>query len=137
MSDELFVDTNILLYAHDQDAGARQQRARDLIRELWEAGRRPALSVQVLQELYVNLTRKQVTPAVAREVVRQYMHWHVLDNTPQLTLEGSRLSERWQLSFWDGLIVAAAQAVGARILWSEDFQDGQRFGGVTVRNPLR
>ena len=137
MSDELFVDTNILLYAHDQDAGLKQQRARELMRGLWAAERRPALSVQVLQEFYVNLIRKQVAPAVAREVMQSYLHWQVLDNTPQLTLEGSRLAERWQLSFWDGLIIAAAQAAGARLLWSEDFQDGQRFGGVTVKNPLR
>ena len=137
MSDELFIDTNILLYAHDRDAGLKQRRAQALVRGLWEAERRPAVSVQVLQELYVNLVRKQVAPATAREVMQQYLHWQVLDNTPQLTLEGSRLAERWQLSFWDGLIVAAAQAAGSRILWSEDLQDGQRFGGVTVKNPLR
>ena len=82
----IFVDTNILVYAHDKDAGARHEKARELVRGLWLDQTPPAISIQVLQELYVNLIRKKIPAATANEIIEDYMQWNVIDNTkPILT----------------------------------------------------
>ena len=138
MSADTFVDTNILIYAHDRDAGERHTRARECIRGLWEAGG-GILSTQVLQELYVNLTRKIPAPlslAEARELVADYLTWQVEVNPPESVLQASRLQEQHRLSFWDALIVSAAVRAGARRLLSEDLNQGQVIEGVRIENPL-
>lgn len=132
----VFLDTNILVYAHDRAAGRKRVTARRRVRELWELDRPPSISVQVLQELYVNLIRKQVPAKAARETVADYLEWHVVDNDRDLLIAGISEGERWKLSFWDALIVAAARRAGADIIWSEDLNPGQRFDGVVVVNPL-
>jgi predicted nucleic acid-binding protein len=111
MTGKHFVDSNILVYAHDADAGERRRRAAEVLAELWES-RAGVLSTQVLQEFYVNVTRKIKTPlslAVAREVVRDYAHWVESPLTPATIIRGSEICEVWQLSFWDGMILAAAE----------------------------
>lgn len=124
----IFLDTNILVYAHDRAAGPKHVTARRRVRELWELDHPPSVSVQVLQELYVNLIRKRV-PA-------DYLEWHVVDNDRDLLTAGMSEGERWKLSFWDALIVAAARRARADVIWSEDFNPGQRFDGVVVVNPF-
>jgi predicted nucleic acid-binding protein len=136
MSARVFVDTNILVYAHDLDAGEKHERAKRRVAELWSRPTPPALSVQVLQELFVSLQRRGVTRVAAREVVEDYLHWRVVENTGDLLLEGIAAMDRWSLSFWDALIVAAARKAGAKELWSEDLNVGQDYGGVKVVNPL-
>jgi len=138
MSDRVFVDTNILLYAHDVAAGEKHLRARALLEELWET-RAGVVSTQVLQELAVNLRRKAKKPLDARstrEVVSDYLAWHVVVNTGESILEALDIETRYQLSFWDALIIQAAQAADAGILYSEGLADGQRYGRVRVRNPF-
>jgi len=110
--------------------------AKGRLEQLWEQPLAPSLSVQVLQEFFVNLVRKKVEPGLAREVVENYLAWQVIDNDRALFLQGFEEQERWQLSFWDALILAAARRSGARILWSEDFSTGQEYGGILVVNPL-
>jgi len=110
MPADIFVDTNILVYAHDRDAGAKHEQACARLKELWRADEAPWLSVQVLQEFFVNLCRLGVPLAEARE--------------------------RWRVSFWDALILAAAREAGAKTLWSEDINPGQDYGGSRVVNPL-
>jgi predicted nucleic acid-binding protein len=136
MSARVFVDTNILVYAHDLDAGEKHERAKQRVTELWRSATSPTVSVQVLQELFVNLQRKGVPRDAARELVEDYLQWRVVENTGDLLLEGIAAMDRWSLTFWDALIVAAARKAGAKELWSEDLNVGQDYGGVKVVNPL-
>jgi predicted nucleic acid-binding protein len=139
MSDRYFVDTNILMYAHDTAAGEKHLRARALVEELWET-RSGVVSTQVLQELAVNLRRKARNPLDAkatRDVVSDYLTWQVVVNGGDSILEALDLEERYQISFWDALIVQAAHASGAAVLYSEDLSDRQTYGVVRVVNPLR
>ena len=137
MSAEVFVDTNVLYYAHTQSPDPRHARARALVQDLWDAPGRATVSVQVLQELHVNLIRKAwLEPAQAAAHVSHYLAWRVVDNDRLLLTSAFEVQQRWRLSFWDSLIVAAAQRSGASVLWSEDLSAGQRMGDVTVVNPL-
>ncbi|MGI6087877.1 MAG: PIN domain-containing protein [Kiritimatiellia bacterium] len=133
----IFVDTNILVYAHDKDAGARHEKARELVRGLWLDQTPPAISIQVLQELYVNLIRKKIPAATANEIIEDYMQWNVIDNTKPILTKGIDFSIRFHLSFWDALIIAAAESAEADELWSEDLQTGATIEGIHVVNPLR
>jgi len=138
MSDRYFVDTNILMYAHDTAAGEKHRRAKALVEQLWET-RAGVVSTQVLQELAVNLRRKTKKPLdakVTREVVSDYLAWQVVVNGSDSILEALDLEARYQISFWHALVIQAAQAAGAEILYSEDLSDGQRYGMVRVKNPL-
>jgi predicted nucleic acid-binding protein len=138
MSDKYFVDTNILMYAHDSAAGAKHDRARALIEGLWR-DRSGVVSTQVLQELCVNLRRKAGKPVdlkTARGIVADYLAWDVVTNTAQSILEALDLEQRYRISFWDALIVQAADASPADVLYSEDLAHGQTYASVRVVNPL-
>jgi predicted nucleic acid-binding protein len=139
MTDKVFVDSNILIYAHDLDAGRKREVAAAKLSELWdsEAGR---LSTQVLQEFYVNVTRKLKTPierGKAREVVRAYAAWVHTPITPATILRASEIGDVWQLSFWDSMILASAEELTCDTLLSEDLNDGQVVAGVAIVNPFR
>jgi len=134
-----FVDTNVLVYAHDSDAGDRHTMAKALLAELW-GDRNGSLSTQVLQEFYAVVTRKfkpSMPRTKARAIVAAYGEWCAVATEPQLIVCASRLEEEHTLSFWDALIVQAAIQVGAARLVSEDLQDGRRFGALIIVNPFR
>jgi predicted nucleic acid-binding protein len=135
--DLTFVDTNVLFYTLDVDAGVRHQQAIRVIADLWET-ERGVLSTQVLQELYVNATRKlpAVSAADVREAVAEYFAWPVHRIAPEDVITASFIQEQHTVSFRDALIVVAAQRSGATVLLSEDLQDGRQFGSVTVVNPF-
>ena len=138
MSDVVFVDSNILIYAHDADAGSKRERAVANLRELWESGT-GRLSVQVLQEFYVNVTRKLATPvarSTAREVVSSYAAWVREPTTSATVLRAIDIAEMAQLMFWDALIVASAEEMQATYIYSEDLNAGQMIAGVKILNPL-
>jgi predicted nucleic acid-binding protein len=139
MTDKYFVDTNILLYAHDPSAGAKRDRARQLLEHLWTTGQ-GVLSTQVLQELYVNLRRK-VKPPVAvdeiRRLVQDYLSWEIVINSPESIIQALEIEARYKISYWDALVLQAAESAGAATLYSEDLAAGQRYGAVRVVNPLR
>jgi len=138
MNAKQFVDTNILMYAHDVSAGAKHQRAKALVEELWRT-RLGVVSTQVLQELCVNLRRQAGRPLAlkaTRDLIADYLSWQVMVNTGESILEALEFEDRYQISFWDALVVQAAQASGADILYSEDLSDGQPYGAVRVVNPL-
>ncbi len=137
MPADIFVDTNVLVYAHDTDAGEKHLTAKQLLTNAWQSKPLPWLSVQVLQELLVTLRRKGVAPIDARQTVEDYTHWRVVENDLSLLRSGMAEMERWQLSFWDGLILAAARSVGTETVWSEDLSDEQDYGGIRVVNPFR
>ena len=138
MSDKYFVDTDILVYAHDRSPGVKQQRAKMLLEQLWNSGN-GVLSTQVLQELCINLRRKAGNPVPIDEVrllIREYSTWEVVTNTPESVLKALDIEMRYKTSFWDALILQAAEAAGASILYSEDLAAGQRYGSILVVNPL-
>ena len=118
MSDRHFVDTNILMYAHDTAAGDKHARAKALVEDLWKS-RSGVVSTQVLQELAVNLRRKTKNPLNAkatRDVVSDSLAWQVVVNGGESILEALDLEARYQISFWDALVIQAAQLSGAEVL---------------------
>jgi predicted nucleic acid-binding protein len=138
MTAKAFVDTNILVYAYDRGAGDRHEKALILIEQLWQSGN-GILSTQVLQEFYVNVRRKAQRPVTveqARSLISDYLAWDPIVNDGEAMLEAIDLEQRYQLSFWDSLIVAAALKGGASIIYSEDFNHGQAFGALEVQNPF-
>jgi predicted nucleic acid-binding protein len=138
MSDKVFIDTNILIYAHDKDAGRKRDAAAQVLLELWE-NKQGVLSTQVLQEFYVNVTRKIPTPISkdeARDIIDRYAVWTIIVIDPSLILRASRIEEEYRISFWDSLIVAAAEKADAKILFSEDLNAGQLIAGIQIENPL-
>ena len=138
MSDKCFVDTNILVYAHDRSTGIKHERARTLTEELWNSGK-GVLSTQVLQELCINLRRKAANPMPMEEVrrlIREYSTWEIVTNTPGSVLGALEIETRYKTSFWDALIIQAAEEAGASILYSEDLAGGQHYGAIKVVNPL-
>lgn len=137
MSDRAFVDTNVLVHAHDVDAGARDVLAVRLVAELCEA-RRGVISTQVLQEFYVNVTRKIPSPlprATARQIVRTYAAWQTEVVGPPEVLLASELEEQHRLSFWDALIVAAALKGGASTILSEELSQAGQSPAFSLRTP--
>jgi len=138
MSDKYFVDTNILMYAHDASAGVKHERAKALVEELWR-NRSGVVSTQILQELVVNLRRKAAHPLDAkatRGIVTDYLSWQVVVNGGDSILAALELEERYQISFWDALVIQSAHVSGAAVLYSEDLSDGQMYGSVRVVNPF-
>lgn len=137
MSAKTFVDTNVLIYAHDADARRKHEIARGILQELWSQ-RTGALSPQVLQEFYVNVTRKITSPLSkpsARAVVESYVVWSV-DTTPAEIAAAFRIEVEAGIGFWDALIIAAARKAGADRLLSEDLNSGQIISGVRIENPF-
>ncbi len=138
MPEKYFVDTDILIYAHDRSAGAKRDRAKELIESLWVSGQ-GVLSTQVLQELCINLRRKLARPfpiEEARRIVQDYLSWEVVVNTPESVLQALDLEVRYKTSFWDALILQSAESSGAEILYSEDLASGQSDDAVRVVNPF-
>ena len=136
MSDKFFVDTNISLYAHDRSAGLKHERARQLVERLWTSGQ-GVLSTQVLQELSINLRRKvarSLPMEEVREIIQDYLSWEIVVNNPASVLQALEIETRYQTSFWDALILQAAETSGAAVLYSEDFSAEQQYGSVQVLN---
>lgn len=138
MSDKCFVDTNVLVYAHDRSAGLKYKAAETLIEDLWDSGR-GVLSTQVLQEFCVSVRRKAGRPLPAGEIrrlIQDYSTWEVVVNTADSVLQALDFEARYKISFWDALIVQAAEVSGASILYSEDLSNGQSYGSTRVVNPF-
>jgi predicted nucleic acid-binding protein len=137
MSGRTFVDTNVLIYAHNLDAGTKHEIAKTVLHELWSE-RVGILSVQVLQEFYVNVTRKMPTPLSknsARIVVDSYGIW-CIETTPAEISAAFRIEDESRIGFWDALIVSSALKGGASRILSEDLSAGQRIAGILIENPF-
>jgi len=135
MSVKVFVDTNVLFYAYDIDAGAKQQTAQNVLLNLWQE-RIGAVSMQVLQEFYSTATRKLASPLSkqkARLIVARYVRWCVV-TTPEEMKQAFRIEDDARIGVWDALIVAAAIKAGARRILSEDLSPGQIIAGVLIEN---
>ena len=137
MTVKVFVDTNVLVYAHDIDQRSKRAVARDVLRDLWNDGN-GVVSPQVLQEFYVSVTRKIAVPIseeAARQVVSAYTIW-CIDVTSADVTAAFRIEDEARISFWDALIVAAAAKCGATKLLTEDLNPGQVVAGITIENPF-
>jgi predicted nucleic acid-binding protein len=133
-----FVDTNVLVYAHDLSETHRRPIAQATLDDLWRT-RTGTVSTQVLSEFYVVATRKFDPPMsrrAARQVVGAYTAWPVVQIDAALILAASTLEERHTLSFWDALIIEAAARSGATRLLSEDLRTSRRIRGLTIENPF-
>lgn len=136
MAVKIFFDTNILLYAYDTDAGAKRIRAAALVAEALCSPGHYALSVQVLQEFFVNFTRSGQSDEAAATLIDDFSQWQIISNTHELFLNGLQARARWKLSLWDSMIVAAAEQSGAVILYTEDLNHRQHYGSVQAINPF-
>lgn len=137
MSGKTFVDTNVLIYAHDVDAGTKHEMAQAILRELW-SNRTGTLSIQVLQEFYVNVTRKiprPISKQSARMIVTTYTAW-CTDTAPAEIATAFQIEDASKIGFWDALIVASALKSGAERIVSEDLNPGQLIAGILVENPF-
>lgn len=137
-SEITFVDTNVLVYAYDRSASQKRAVAQNVMRQLW-ANRSGVMSSQVLQEFYVASTRRLPRPITrprARQVIRRYSTWPIHSTTAEDVLDASELEQRHSLSFWDALLVIAAQRLKATRLLTEALQDGRTVGGIRIENPF-
>lgn len=136
MTADNFIDTNILVYAIDPDfENNRKGRVALEILEKKDIG----ISIQVLQEFYSVTTRKLKKVLPEEEVfalIEKYLQLPVVHNDERLLIEGIQNSIRYQTSYWDGSIIAAAERLECKVLYTEDLNDGQRYGSVMVRNPF-
>jgi predicted nucleic acid-binding protein len=133
-----FVDTNVLVYAHDTSAGSKQERARALLEQLWDT-RDGCLSVQILQEFFVTTTRKIPKPLdvpAAARIVDDLAHWHVHAPAAADVLAAIGIHQRTGASFWDAMILRSAKELGCQTLHSEDLNPGGQYENVQVRNPF-
>ena len=133
-----FLDTNVLVYAHDTSAGEKRRQALELVKRL-AAGQDGLLSVQVLMEFYVTVTRKLGSPLStdhAADIVADLSTWATFAPVASDILDAIRIGRRYEISFWDALIVHAASSLDASVIWSEDLNAGQHYEGVPVRNPF-
>jgi predicted nucleic acid-binding protein len=138
MIDRVFVDTNILVYAYDRDAGAKRDQAKDLISGLWE-NRSGVISTQVIQEFYITLTRKipnTLSNASARKVIRSFLAWEMAINDIPIILHAMEIEENHRISFWDALIIAAAYTKNCSTILSEDLNHHQTIEGILITNPF-
>lgn len=137
MTAPVFVDTNVLIYALDEADLKKQEAARAWRAELWKS-RRGRISYQVLQEFYVKVTEKWPRArSAARAEVRDLVAWRPVAVDAGLLERAWTIQDRYQLSFWDALIVAAARSASCRYLLTEDLQADQDLDGVLVINPFR
>lgn len=133
-----FIDTNVLVYGHDKSAGAKHELAKALLQQLWES-EQGCLSIQVLQEFYVTITRKVAKPLSAEEasqIIASLGTWRVHSPTVNDVQEAITIQARYGISFWDAMIIRSAVCLGCNSVWSEDLNAGQRYGAATVLNPF-
>lgn len=138
MNDNVFLDTNVLVYANDAEEPRKQRTARALLKEVLRA-ESGVISVQVLSEFWVTVTQKIRTPLslrTARREVELFQLMTIVDLDSALFYDALRLQQLYQISYWDAQIVAAADTAGCRVLYSEDLNTGQKYGNVTVVNPF-
>ncbi|MBV8050192.1 MAG: PIN domain-containing protein [Acidobacteriaceae bacterium] len=137
MSDKSFIDTNVLIYAYDVDASAKHEIAKAILQDLW-SNSSGVLSTQVLQEFYVNVTKKITSPLpkeTARRVVNSYAPWCV-QTSPDELAAAFRIEDEARIGFWDALIVASAIKSDAVRILSEDLNPQQIIGRVRIENPF-
>jgi predicted nucleic acid-binding protein len=135
---KVFVDTNIIVYAYDVSAGEKHRKAVEIMKDIWSTGF-GIISSQVLQEFFVNVTRKIAKPLnvlTAKEIVKDLLKWKTVSINGEIILEAIDIHNEHKYSFWDSAIIAAAIEGGAGVLLSEDLSDKQLIKGLVIKNPF-
>jgi predicted nucleic acid-binding protein len=135
----IFLDTNILVYAFDKDEKTKNEKAKVILADCWNQ-QTGTLSTQILQEFYVSLTSKipnKLSISEAREVIKELLSWTIYEIMPHDIITATEIQDSYNYSFWDSLVISMAQKSGAEVLYSEDMQDGQKIGSLTIVNPLK
>ena len=138
MTDRVFVDTNILVYAYDNSAGNKHTEANRILQELWMNGT-GCLSIQVLQEFFVVLTNKINKPidiTTVKAIVSDLGYWTVHEPSVDDVLGAVDIQQQFGISFWDAMILQSALQLGCERMLSEDLSSGQMYDGVTIINPF-
>jgi predicted nucleic acid-binding protein len=138
MKDKIFLDTNVIVYAHDRSSGKKNTIAMEIMEYLWER-KKGVISVQVMQEFYVCVTTKILKPLplkVAGNILEYLLNWDLIINDEYITIKAIDLQEKYRFSFWDSLIVQSAIQSQAYTLFSEDLSDGQIIENVKIVNPF-
>lgn len=142
MNDELsyqFVDTNVLVYAYDSRNAQKQQQAKALLRQLWQE-QTGCISIQVLQEFYVTTTQKLANPLAvteAAQIISDLSLWRIHQPQVEDILSAVQIQQRYQLSFWDSLIVRSANQLGCKLIWTEDLNNDQIIEGCKIQTPFK
>lgn len=134
---DVFIDTNVFLYAYDDKEPEKQKKALECLKPFFEEELTASISVQVLQEFTHQLLRRNFNLHDIRTATCPLFYWNVIESTTKLYVEALDMLERYQLSLWDSLIVAAANQSGAKQLLSEDLNEGQIYGNIAVVNPFK
>ena len=135
---KVFVDTNIIVYAYDISAGEKHRKAVEIMKDIWSTGY-GIISSQVLQEFFVNVTRKIAKPLnvlTAKEIVKDLLKWKTVSINGEIILEAIDIHNEHKYSFWDSAIIAAAIEGGAGVLLSEDLTNKQQIKGLVIKNPF-
>jgi predicted nucleic acid-binding protein len=137
MMAKIFVDTNILVYCMDMYDPAKQEKCRHLIKDLADESN-GVISTQVMQEFYVTSTKKLgVEPLLAKDILHSFEQFETVIISPLIIKDAVDCSIINRISFWDSLIIVAAESANCGRLWSEDLNDGQVIRGVRIENPLK
>jgi len=137
--DKVFIDTNVIVYAYDISAGEKHSKAVEIIKGLWDTGS-GITSTQVLQEFFVNVTRKITKPldaVTAKEIVKDFLKWKTVIVDGEIIMDAIDIHSAYKYSFWDSVIIASAVGGGAGTLFSEDLSDKQTIKGIVIRNPFK
>jgi len=135
---KVFVDTNIIVYAYDVSAGEKHRKAVEIMKDIWSTGY-GIISSQVLQEFFVNVTRKIAKPLnvlTAKEIVKDLLKWKTVSINGEIILEAIDIHNEHKYSFWDSAIIAAAIEGGAGVLLSEDLTNKHQIKGRVIKNPF-
>jgi predicted nucleic acid-binding protein len=136
--DSCFVDTSMLVYGHTPTEGRKYSIAKTLPDDLWQSDR-GVVSAQVLQEFCYVLTRKIRPPLSVPDTVsraQNFLDWRIVTGTAELAIDALEISASHNVSYWDALIIGAARSVQCTILYTEDLNNGQKFGSLRVVNPF-
>jgi len=136
---KVFLDTNIIIYAYDSSAGKKHEVAREILTGLWDSGL-GVISTQVLQEFFINVTKKIPKPIdidLAKGIIEDFLKWDVVVNDGESLLDAIDILVEYNYSFWDSMIIQAAVKGGAELLLTEDLEDGKVVKGVEIKNPYK
>ena len=136
---KVFIDINVIVYAYDISAGEKHSKAVEIIKGLWDTGS-GITSTQVLQEFFVNVTRKITKPldaVTAKEIVKDFLKWKTVIVDGEIIMDAIDIHSAYKYSFWDSVIIASAVGGGAGTLFSEDLSDKQTIKGIVIRNPFK
>ena len=138
MADKTFIDTNILVYAHDATAGFKHKVSKKIIEETWD-NKTGCISIQVLQEFYVTVTQKVPRPmekSTALEIIQGLQYWKIHEPKTDDVYRAIEIQQRYKTSFWDAMILQSARFLECKEIWTEDLNPGQLYNNVLIVNPF-